>query len=271
MSIYLLEVFENSTIDIPDFGLAFNNIDILLDFVEKKTKKISPDVIEFAKELKDSGVGFFLDEEENIRVTILPLVSEASETKYNNLFAKALAHHDNDKKENPNDKKDDEDDKKPNEDKGKEDKKPNEDKDKEDKKPNEDKGKDDKKHNENKGKENKNDDDDENDDDEKTVFKTGSETIEVENGTENAISDDVLEDGDTVVDFHDLIRSHTDPKLYIKKETFDKLPKQGHKVKDPYTQVPINVATTYKIKVKSKNNTRKNNLKKVKAILPIKG
>ena len=91
MSIYLLEVFENSTIDIPDFGLAFNNIDVLINYIEKKTKKLTPDTIEFAKELKDSGVGFFLDHEETIRVTIIPLVTLVTETKYDNLFSKALS------------------------------------------------------------------------------------------------------------------------------------------------------------------------------------
>ena len=227
MSIYLLEVFENSTIDIPDFGLAFNSIDTLIEFVEKKTKKLTPDTIEFAKELKDSGVGFFLDNEETIRVTIIPLVTSASETKYDNLFT--INHKDGKKTDH----------------KEKTDNKENTDKENTDE--------------ENKDAENK---DTNNNDEEATVIKNSHEIIEVEDGLENSISNAPLVSGDTIVDFHDLMKSHSDPKLYIRKETFDRLPKLKKKVKDPYTQVPINVATTYKIKVKnSKHTTKKNNSK----------
>jgi len=230
MSIYLLEVFENSTIDIPDFGLAFNNIDILLEFVGKKSQKITPDAIEFAKELKEPGVGFFLDQEETIRVTIIPLVKESSEKTYNNLFTIALKEHAAEDKEH-----------------GPE-------------------GKDHKNTNEEKELNNNEQEEEE----EETIFKNSPEILEVEKGTENAISDEVLKEGNTVVDFHDLINSHSDPKLYIKKETFDKLPKLKNKVKDPYTQVPINVATTHKIKIKRSKNTTKKNISKKLLPSPVK-
>jgi len=86
MDIYLLEIYENSKTDIPDFGLSFNTMDLLIEFVEKKIKKLTPENIAFAHELTVSGLSLSLDPEETIRVTLIPLVEHIDDKRYNNLM-----------------------------------------------------------------------------------------------------------------------------------------------------------------------------------------
>ena len=86
MDIYLLEIYENSKSDIPDFGLSFKTMDILIEFVEKKIKKLTPENIGFAHELTVSGLSLSLDAEETIRVTLIPLIDDINDKRYTDLM-----------------------------------------------------------------------------------------------------------------------------------------------------------------------------------------
>jgi len=86
MEVYLLEIYENKTANIPEFGLIFKNMDLLLKFVETHIKKLEPEYLEYAKDLKETGLSLSLNEEETVRISILPVIENVEEDKYDKYF-----------------------------------------------------------------------------------------------------------------------------------------------------------------------------------------
>jgi len=102
MEVYLLEIYENSSANVPDFGLVFKNMDLLLKFVSQHIKKLQPENIEYAENLKDTGLALSLDEEETVRVTILPVIEDVDNDKYDE-YLTGKRTKENDKKEHNKD------------------------------------------------------------------------------------------------------------------------------------------------------------------------
>lgn len=226
MEVYLLEIYENKDANVPDFGLVFKTMELLLRFVEQHIKKIQPENIEYANELKETGLALSLDEEETVRVTILPVIEDVADDKYNDYITGKKTKSDEhiDTKKHNSDK-------------------------------NKDEHNDEKEHNSGKNhnehtdgdhnEHNKNDDGDD-----EVEITESKDVLELPAGTENSITTTELKEGDEIIDFFHNKDNHNDPKFMLK-SSFDKLPSPKT---DPWSRVPIIEATTYKIKLKSKNN-----------------
>jgi hypothetical protein len=90
MSIYLLEIYSTKTGSIPDFGIAFDSIDKLLDYVHTQIASIEDSVKKSAKEDLDIGWSIGLDKTGLIRASKIPLVSDSKDTTYIKYFKPSL-------------------------------------------------------------------------------------------------------------------------------------------------------------------------------------
>jgi hypothetical protein len=86
MSIYLLEIYNEKTDTIPDFGLAFDSIDILLDYVNKQIQPIEESIRAAARNGLGIGWSIGLNKNDSIRVTKIPKINSADDINYTKYF-----------------------------------------------------------------------------------------------------------------------------------------------------------------------------------------
>lgn len=86
MSVYLLEIYSTKTGSIPDFGIAFESIDKLLEYADTQIESIEDSVKKSAKEDLDIGWSIGLDKTGLIRASKIPLVSDSKNTAYIKYF-----------------------------------------------------------------------------------------------------------------------------------------------------------------------------------------
>jgi hypothetical protein len=267
MEVYLLEIYKDKEANIPDFGLVFKSMDLLLKYTEQHIQKLQPNFHDDAEELKDTGLALSLNDEETVRVTILPVIEDADDDKYNEY----VSHKGHKKGESDEDDKGEEGKthhgKKSKGDDEEEEEEEEGGKDEEGKAHHEDEDKDE----HNKGEKGKahqvvksaadEDEEDEEGDGGKMidgVYVTDGGETEIPSKSENTTTVERIKDGDTLIDFHDNKDNKENPK-YMLMSTFEKL----HTPKiDPWNRLPILRATTYKAKIKhtgaNTRNTRKN-------------
>jgi hypothetical protein len=86
MSIYLLEIYNEKTNNIPDFGVAFESIDVLLEYVNTQIQPIEESIKKSARESLVIGWSIGLNKDDSIRVTKIPLINTAANTHYTKYF-----------------------------------------------------------------------------------------------------------------------------------------------------------------------------------------
>jgi hypothetical protein len=86
MSIYLLEIYNTGSNSIPDFGLVFNTIDILLDYVNTQIEPVDETIQKSAKENLVVGWSIGLNKSGSLRATKMPLVSDSKNATYTKYF-----------------------------------------------------------------------------------------------------------------------------------------------------------------------------------------
>ena len=85
LGVYLLEIYKEGS-SVPEFGLTFLSHEILIEFVEKNVKFITPEYKRLMKTFATEnplGETQLLDEEQMLRVTYVPFINKADDTKYN--------------------------------------------------------------------------------------------------------------------------------------------------------------------------------------------
>ena len=95
MSIYLLETYNELSETIPDFGVAFESIELLLEFVNKQLHPITPAFETSIKEKLIVGWAIGLNDSGSIRVTKIPLIDSAENVNYTNYFKNSKMLHPN--------------------------------------------------------------------------------------------------------------------------------------------------------------------------------
>jgi hypothetical protein len=85
MSIYLLEIY-NGNNAIPDFGVAFESIDLLLEYVDTQIHPIEESIKKSARETLVVGWSIGLNKGDSIRATQVPLISSATNINYTKYF-----------------------------------------------------------------------------------------------------------------------------------------------------------------------------------------
>lgn len=86
MSIYLLEIYSTKTGSIPDFGIAFESIDKLLEYTDTQIESIEDSVKKSARDDLDIGWSIGLNKTGLIRASKIPLVSDSKNTTYIKYF-----------------------------------------------------------------------------------------------------------------------------------------------------------------------------------------
>jgi len=86
MSIYLLEIYNAGSNSIPDFGLAFNTIEILLEYVNTQIEPVDETIQKSAKENLVVGWSIGLNKSGSLRATKIPLVSDSKNVSYIKYF-----------------------------------------------------------------------------------------------------------------------------------------------------------------------------------------
>jgi hypothetical protein len=241
MEVYLLEIYENKEANIPDFGLVFKSMELLLKYTEQRITKLQPNFRDDAEELEETGLALSLNDEETVRVTILPVIEDADDDKYNKYVShkgekeqekeeekeeegkgkkekeeekeeeeegkgKKEKEEEKEEEEEGEEKKEKEEEEKEKEEEEKE--KEEEEEEKEEKEEEEEKEEKEEKEENGKKKEEKEEkkDEDEEGDGGKMVdgvYVTDGGETEIPSKSENTISTERIKDGDTLIDFHD--------------------------------------------------------------------
>lgn len=86
MSVYLLEIYNTGSNSIPDFGLAFDTIEILLEYVNTQIEPVDETIQKTAKEDLVVGWSIGLNKSGSLRATKMPLVSDSKNAAYTKYF-----------------------------------------------------------------------------------------------------------------------------------------------------------------------------------------
>jgi hypothetical protein len=87
MSVYFLEIYNDKSSKLPDFGLSFQDHEVLINFIERKFAPLKETLQKAIESKLSVGWTLSLNTEGTLRVSKIPMIKEYNDTKYDDYLS----------------------------------------------------------------------------------------------------------------------------------------------------------------------------------------